>query len=435
MVIGGVATPAQAATRSLTLRYGPIAMGDFNVALPKAAVRAPRVDGYIVGMTADLVTAHGRRVTIRDVMLHHVVFHRVGRRPIWPCSDSRGEAIYGTGEELQDLRLPPGYGYRVRSRDRWRVSAMLMSHSLRRLNVYIRYRVTVVTGRRLTAVEPFWLRANGCGSGISYPVLGDGGPGATVVRSYDWRVPFDGRIVAVGGHLHGGAKDLWMSQPGCGNRRMLDTAPRYGMPDHLYYRARPILHEPGPVDTRYFLSRSGIPVRRGESLRLTATYDNALPHPRVMAIMHVYIARASRLPPPCAPLPGDGTEVVKRIPVRTEPPTVRVPLNGLSSTGHTYTITTSPENAQPLPSGATVNLRTGGFEPAHISLPVGASLTWRFPEVIAHNVLFANGPRLLGSPTLKGGATFTTHFDVPGHYELFCYLHPMTMHQIVEVLP
>ena len=54
---------------------------------------------------------------------------------------------------------------------------------------------------------------------------------------------------------------MFLSQPRCGNRRLLDTAPRFGMPDNLYYRARPILHEPGPVDTRYFLSRKGIPVR------------------------------------------------------------------------------------------------------------------------------------------------------------------------------
>ena len=47
-------------------------------------------------------------------------------------------------------------------------------------------------------------------------------------------------------------------------RRLLDTAPRYGMPDDLYYRARPLLHEPGPIDTRYFLSETGIQVRRGE---------------------------------------------------------------------------------------------------------------------------------------------------------------------------
>ncbi len=51
-------------------------MAGFNVKLPKAKVPAPRVNGYIVHMNAELVNSQGRRVTIRDVMLHHLVFHR-----------------------------------------------------------------------------------------------------------------------------------------------------------------------------------------------------------------------------------------------------------------------------------------------------------------------------------------------------------------------
>ena len=66
---------------------------------------------------------------------------------------------------------------------------------------------------------------------------------------------------------------------------------------------------------------------------------------------------------------------------------------------------------------------------------MGASLTWRFRDAIPHNVLLANGPRLVGSPTLKGGATATSRFPVAGRYELFCYLHPVTMHEIVDVVP
>ena len=74
------------------------------------------------------------------------------------------------------------------------------------------------------------------------------------------------------------------------------------------------------------------------------------------------------------------------------------------------------------------------FNPGHVSVEAGASLTWRFRDSIAHNVLLANGPRLVGSPTLTRG-TATSRFAVPGRYELFCYLHPMTMHEVVDVRP
>src|SRR3954467_3499927 len=430
------AAPAAAKLKTYTLQYGPVRMAGFNVKFPKANVRTPRVNGYIVHMDARLVNSKGRRVTIRDVMLHHLVFHRRRESRVRnECSSAHGEAFFGTGEENQQLRLPAGYGYRITKHDRWRVTAMLMSHAMPAYNVYIRYHVTVETGRRLTPVHAFWVRANGCSPTVSYPVYGGGAGGATDYRRYDWTAPYNGRIVAVGGHLHGGAKDMWLSQPRCGDRRLLDTRPFFGMPDHLYYRVRPILHEPGPMDTHYFLSRAGIPIRRGEKLRLTAAYDSSVPHPRVMSIMHVYVAPDSRVPKGCAPLPTDARELQKTTRVRTEPPLVKVPLNGLNDQGHVFEILGSPWPLQKLDSGALVNLRDNRFTRPHIALPVGASLTWRFQDRTPHNVMFANGPRVLGSPTLSGGRRSTTPFPVAGHYELFCYLHPLTMHQVVEVEP
>ncbi len=428
--------PAQAATKTYTYRHGPVRMGGFNVKFPKAPVKVPNVDGYVVGMTADLVDRKNRRITIRDVMLHHLVFHRqgnIGRRG--DCSSRYSEPIYGTGEELQKLRFPPGYGYRIRRGDRWRITSMLMSHRIRAKNAYIRYRVTVRTGVDLTPVRPIWVRANGCGKQVSYPIHGGGAPGSTTHRSYRWRVPFDGRIVAVGGHLHGGARNMTLSQPRCGGRRLLDTAPRFAMPDHLYYRARPILHEPGPIDTRYFLSKQGIPVRKGERLRLTGSYEASLPHPRVMAIMHVYVAPDRDIPRGCKALPKDRKQLVKPMRLRKTPPLVRVPLSSVRPNGRTYAFT--PPAAAPRRSGrnVTVDLRGGAFRPAHISVPLGAAVTWRFQDATAHNVLFANGPRLIGTPTLNNGAKHTSRFRVPGRYELFCYLHPMTMHEVVDVRP
>jgi plastocyanin len=430
-----VPSAAHARARTYTLRYGPVGMGNFNVAFPKVPVPAPGVDGYVVGMTVRLVDGRGRRITVRDVMLHHVVFHRIGRSgDLWRCTGAGGEAFYGTGEERQVLRLPGGYGYRIRHDDSWRMTAMLMSHSVRALHVYVQYRVTVSSVARLKLVRPFWVRANGCGHAVSYPVQGTGRPGSTNTRSFAWRVPFSGRLVAVGGHLHGGARDMWLSQPRCGGRRLLDTAPRFGMPDHLYYRARPILHEPGPVTTRYFISRTGIPVVRGERLRVTATYDAERPHPRAMAIMHIYVAPERSVPKTCRPLPADRRELQRYRRVRTEPPSVKVPLNALGADGRTHTVDTPPAGARPLEDGAAVDLRNLRFSPAHVSVAAGASLIWRFRDKVPHNVLLANGPRLAGSRTLEGGSA-RSRFPVPGHYELFCYLHPLTMHEVVEVRP
>jgi plastocyanin len=207
------------------------------------------------------------------------------------------------------------------------------------------------------------------------------------------------------------------------------------MPDHLYYRVRPILHEPGPMDTHYFLSKTGIAIRKGEKIRLTGAYDAENPHPRVMSIMHVYLARDHSPPAGCAALPGDIRYLQKSTNVRLEPPVVRVPLNGVNDQGHTFEILDPPWPVRPVQSGATVDLRNNAFSQPHISLPVGSQLTWRFLDRTNHNVLYANGPRVVGSPTLSKGHKYTTRFSVAGRYEVFCYLHPVTMHQVIDVEP
>ena len=168
-----VPAPAAARLKTFTLRFGPVAMGAFNVSLPRGVAATPGVDGYIVGMHADLVDRRGRPVTIRDVMLHHVVFSRQRRAAVRrECGGGVAEVFYGTGEENQRLRLPAGYGYRIGRGDRWRMKAMLMSHSLRSLDVYVRYRVTVQTGSRLTPGAPVLAAGDGLPTSGGVPARG-----------------------------------------------------------------------------------------------------------------------------------------------------------------------------------------------------------------------------------------------------------------------
>src|SRR5687768_5888953 len=72
------AAPAQA-DQTISLQAGPYELGGFETVRPKEIVRTPPVDGYITYMRADLVDAFGEKVSIRDVMLHHVVFLNRGR--------------------------------------------------------------------------------------------------------------------------------------------------------------------------------------------------------------------------------------------------------------------------------------------------------------------------------------------------------------------
>jgi plastocyanin len=418
-----------------TYAWGPIRTGDYVTHWVDRRAPHPQVDGFVTRVHAQLVdAATGRPISMATAMLHHFYLTRLRRgRQGAGCTGRPSAVFYSTGEEDETLRLPAGYGYRLRPHDRWRLTAMIMSHAEAPAKVKIQYTVTVSRDRSLIPVDPFWLRANGCERHVAYPVPGGGPRGARYVRTFTWRVPFSGRIVAASGHLHGGALKMWLAQPRCGGRRLLDTDPRYAMPGDLRYHLHPVLHEPGPADTRMFVSGSGVPVRAGETIELKAAYDDHHPHWAVMAVMHIYLARARGVPHSCAPLPRDRRELVKPGPARGAPPFVRVPLSRLDAHGRPRAVRGVLGPAQRFGSGARVSVAGSGFSVPHLSLPAGATLTWRFPEPILHDVTFASGPRAAGSLLAEDGAATTVRLRIPGRYRFFCSLHPMTMHEVVDV--
>jgi plastocyanin len=157
-----------------------------------------------------------------------------------------------------------------------------------------------------------------------------------------------------------------------------------------------------------FADPVGRPVRAGDTMRVTATYDNGHPHVRVMGIMILYFA-----PGPvtsCAVYPS--TVPVLRQTVNIEllkRPTGPLHRNIRSTWVGDYT-----------------------FGAQRISLRRGATFTWRFRGGVEHDVTLANGPAGFASPSMRKG-TYTYQFTRPGTYRLFCSLHPARMTQLVIV--
>ena len=82
-----------------------------------------------------------------------------------------------------------------------------------------------------------------------------------------------------------------LTQPGCNDRKLLDTDPLFGAADGPRLpdpadpaRARAGRHALLPVQ------EPASSVRKGEKIDLQADYDARYPRARVMSIMHVYIA-------------------------------------------------------------------------------------------------------------------------------------------------
>jgi plastocyanin len=430
---------AQARTDIVRLQSKPFTLSGFATIFPKVAVPTPQRSGYITRMDAWLVNDRGVRVSIRDVMLHHVVFINVGAPGVdknGSCPGRGGEPFWGTGEEKQPLLLPEGYGYKIAGGDRWRMQAMLMSHSLRAHRVRVVYKLRVVVGAQLKRVKPLWLRANGCTKHPSYDIEGDQVPSSVHTKSSLWRMPISGRIVAAAAHLHGSSMKMMVDQPRCQDRTLIEHRPLYGFRDDIVYRARPVLHEPGPIATGHFLSKTGIPVRKGEMLKVTGLYDASRPHVQVMAITHVYIAPDREAPRACTPIPTDAHIFWTRKDGRFNPPWAPVPLNGLGDDGQVHEIERPPGDPRVVNGPQTlVTLTNQQFKPANLSVPRGTDVVWRFTDSGLHNVMLASGPRLVSSTNQRKGFRYVRKLYAPGTYKLFCYLHPITMTQVIEVRP
>ena len=423
---------AAAGTRTVTKRFGPVDLHGYETGTGVDRTPAPRRDGYITSMYAHLVDRAGNPIPQQRVMLHHVLFTNQSHGGIGDCRKARSEAFYGTGEEDQRIEMPPGYGYRVTRRDRWKVGWMFMNHRHMTERVYLKYTVTI-SDEPLTPVTPYWISVS-CAQGKIYSVPGGGGPNSTHQRSRTWVVPRSGRIVAAAAHAHGGAQKVSAASR-CGE--LMASIGRYGMEDDPIYNLSPVLHEPAPRSMSVITSRQGWPVRKGDRLRITSTYGNSHPHSAVMGIMHLYIARGGGRTARCPAAPTDAQ--THRLPFtgfpgRERPPDVSPQLSKLNDAGVAQPITGPlPGRLTTTDGDALVAIRNVAFTPRRLSIPRGATVRWRFRDPIQHDVTLASGPRAFASAYYKGPARYRKRFTVAGEYRIFCSLHPVTMAQTIEV--
>jgi plastocyanin len=426
------AAPAGAATRQVTLKEGPIDIAAYSVKLgARGGIATPRLDGYITHMEADVVDVRtGRRLPIGRVMLHHIVFADQG-----PPGTPRTRPFYGDGEERATMDLPPGYGYRIHRGDRWSFVWMLMNHRPIADRAYIRYRMTVVTGRPLRGVIPVAWDASHLRQGLVYDVAGGGLPGSLDVRTMTRPIPVSGRLVAGLGHVHGGARDLSLSEPTCGGRRIYVSHPTWGLASHPFYNVRPVLHEPGPIDMSQFRSARGIPVVAGQPVTLTSRYDNSRPHTRVMGLLLAYLAPDPAVRTPCGPMPTDVETLRTRTAGRSRAPVKTIGIYDWRGAGRAARVA-GPPGAFTRSDGDT-SVRVAGFRfgPGNLSVPAGATVRWTFADPVLHNVTLASGPEGFSSDRLRSGATFAKTFTRPGTYRFFCELHPVGMVERVVVRP
>jgi plastocyanin len=177
----------------------------------------------------------------------------------------------------------------------------------------------------------------------------------------------------------------------------------------------PMMHEPGPTHMSRFESPTGIPVAAGDTLRLTAVYDNSIPHMRVMGIMLLFFAPGA-VADGCAPVPP------LQIDLGTPgPPEPSMPLTLLRRP--------SGPVAKHITNTTVSDFRYGA---QRVLLRIGQTFRWRFVGTMAHDVTLATGPVGIASPSLKTGS-FSFRFTRAGIYNFYCSLHPAQMTETIVV--
>jgi plastocyanin len=427
---------ADPALTTYVFRVGPVSIGPYQTFRRTDTVSPPPVAGSIVGMDVRLVDLTGVEIPQSELMLHHNVFTNGGPDDsrtdgACPHRDVR-ERFYGTSEELRALTLPRGYGYPTTPADRWKMIWMAMNHRHERREAYVEYRVTVDPSPGLTPVKPYWLSVVPCVTDPQYTVPGGRPPGSVHKRSKTFALPVGGRIVAVGGHLHGGAHSLVLSQPACGNRTLAVNDPTYGAPEDPLYAVHPLLHEPDPKRISWTQWSDGWAVAAGEGLKVSALYDASRPHMRVMGIAHVYLAPDAGVQPGCTAPPTGGETLGPDFSGREDPPSVLRTLAEWRGRGLAKPIRRPRGRFVRRERRATVKVNDFSFKPALLSVRKGATVRWSFRDERVHDATVVRGPRGFATQTVRYRSQ-RHRFTVPGEYRLNCSIHPVLMSQVVKV--
>jgi hypothetical protein len=421
--------------KTYVFRVGPFSIGGYQTFRHNDVVEPPPVKGSIVGMDVRVVDLNGDEVPQSQLMLHHNVFTNGGpdnSRDDGACPQrSVTERFYGTSEELRPLTLPRGYGYPTDPQDQWKMIWMVMNHRHQRREAYVEYRVTVDPAK-LTPVTPYWLSVVPCVSDPQYTVPGGGKPGQVHMKSKTFTMPKAGRIVAVGGHLHGGAHDLRLSQPACDDRTIALNDPTYAPKGDPLYRVHPLLHEPDPKSINWHQWTDGWAIGRGDELKVTAAYDATRPHMRVMGISHVYLAADDSVQKGCAPRPQHEETIGPDFQGRDAPPAVNLTLAQWRGGGKARLIQRPAGVFTRLNGNGRVLVDNFSFKPALVSIPRGSTLSWSFRDRFIHDATVVRGPRGFATATVRN-RTERYRFTAPGEYKLYCSIHPVLMSQVVKV--
>ena len=396
---------AHAEERTLTFTTPAISVEGYGVAQQPMLAESPKVDGYVVGMEAEVVDAQGRVQGRDKVMLHHIVFAKVGV-PDYTCGGA-AERFFAEGEERLALSLPRGYGYAEQG-DRPLGPALhadepqaAAAERLHPLHGALRDRRDADAGEADLARHPELHR-----------------PGSRLRRPRRRPDVLDLHEV---GRLHDAAeRPARLGRRPPPRRRHPGRAAQRDLRDEAV-RVAPDLGRP-EAETAPARARPDedvlVPLGDGDPGR------EGRPAPARRRLRQLGAAHAGDGDHAPLPRAGSGRRLRRDAGARRRSrPAVR-PARLLDAVA-------AGAERQGLAATSTV---VGDFQygAERVVLKRGATFTWRFMGSVQHDVTVVGGPVGFSAPWTQSGV-FTHRFTKAGTYRLFCSLHPSKMVQQITV--
>ena len=85
------------------------------------------------------------------------------------------------------------------------------------------------------------------------------------------------------------------------------------------------------------------------------------------------------------------------------------------------------------PAGPAVTIDNFTFNPAPITVPAGAKVTWTNDDDVPHTVRAEDGS--FRSKPMDSGDSFSVTFAKPGVYSYFCSIHPKMVGKVIVKAP
>ncbi len=212
--------------------------------------------GWLRGFRTELVDANGD--TLPSRLLHHMNLMTPDRRELFSPIMQR---IAAAGQETEPVKLPRMLGYPIAAGERLMLKAMLHNPTgVDYQGVRVRVRLPFTSENVVLApmhVFPFYLDVMPPAGTHAFDL-----PPGRSEMSWEGSPAVEGRIAALGGHLHKHAEVLRLEDVTAGE---------------VLWETKPRLNGNGDVVAMpqdYVIKRLGIRIHPSRTYRLTAVYDN-----------------------------------------------------------------------------------------------------------------------------------------------------------------